>query len=107
MERLNRIIGYIKPRGNESINDEQKEVLPTEKDVESLDIDGFLKLQKEKSIKIVDWVNSHKKFKWGMMCDEVGVDKANFHRILKSDNPSIRAEYLSKIEGVLKQYGYK
>lgn len=113
---LNRQIGYIKPKVN---NTTPKEVAPLPKLTKeikenvhkatevSVDILKILEVQKTKSLKIVKWINGHKKFKWGTMCLELGIDKGNFQRVLKSNAPEIKLELIPKIEENLKQYGYE
>lgn len=59
-----------------------------------------------KSPKITKWINDHPLFKWGTMCDSLGIDKGNFHRILNSKEPKIKIELISPIENILKDYGY-
>ena len=63
-------------------------------------------LIKRKSLKIVNWINERKEFKWGAMCKEIGIDKSNFFRVLNSQEPEIKLEFIPKIEAVLKKYGY-
>lgn len=56
--------------------------------------------------KIVKWINVHPEFKWGVMCDKIGIDKGNFHRTLKSNTPKIKIEFIPQIETFLTNYGY-
>ena len=55
---------------------------------------------------IVEWIKAHPWIAWGRMCIELGLDKGNFKRTMDSENPSIKAEIIIKIETGLKNYGY-
>ncbi len=59
-----------------------------------------------KATKIIKWIIDHPEFKWSVMCSKLGLDKGNFQRTLKSDNPKIKIEFISKIEDFLINYGY-
>jgi hypothetical protein len=119
MERkLNRTIGYVRPETRKTVLEEpatpKVENKLTEEIKESVhqataaqvNIEQILATQKIKSLKIVKWINGHKKFKWGAMCLELGIDKGNFQRTLKSNEPEIKLEHIHKIEENLKPYGY-
>lgn len=56
---------------------------------------------------VVKWINSHKLFKWGGMCAQLGLDRRKFSPVLKSKAPSIEPEMLAKIVGVLREYGFQ
>lgn len=56
--------------------------------------------------KIVKWIKDHPEFKWGVMCNKIGIDKGNFQRMLKSDSPKIKIEFIPQIETFLTNYGY-
>lgn len=55
---------------------------------------------------VVNWINSHKYFKWSPMCLKIGLDKSNFKRILESPDPVIPDKYLKDIIAIIKDYGY-
>jgi len=114
-KKLSRTIGYVKPE----LRDEPKKAKVEKPVLEQMDdavksetasilkMSELIAIQNNKSKKIVKWINSHKKFKWGLMCDEVGMDRGNFQRLLKSDEPTIKVDFIDKIEENLKQYGYE
>ena len=56
---------------------------------------------------ILEWINTHSKFKWSTMCLELGIDKGNFQRMLKSGKLSLSKEKIKLIELQLKKYGYE
>jgi hypothetical protein len=99
--KLNRQIGYVKQNGN----DEIKSIELTKSN--EIKIDELPNLIKLKSKKIIGWINSHPAIKWSLICKDVGIDKGNFHKILKSENPSIKIENIIKLEKELKKYGYE
>lgn len=100
-KKLKRQIGYIP---SSVIKPVEKKLTETKDTV--TDIVELLKNEKKKAVKIVEWINSHKEFKWGGMCSELKIDRGNFQRILKSKSPSIKIEHVSKIESFLTKYGY-
>lgn len=59
-----------------------------------------------KLIEIIEWIKSHPLFKWALMCDEIGFDRGNFHRVLNSKSPTMKADFIPKMIKVLKKYGY-
>ena len=95
--KLNRQIGYTK--GSE---DRIEAILNEPTIIE--EIPNFIKL---KSQKITSWIKSHPAIKWSFICKIVGIDKGNFQKILKSENPSIKIENIIKLEKELKKYGYE
>jgi len=103
-KKLKRVIGF---KRNE-IKIEPKHEKEQVQDIHSIsiDIDAVLSEQLKKSIKITKWINSHPEFKWGVMCNKVGIDKGNFQRTLKTQEPKIKIEFISKIVDFLKNYGY-
>ena len=56
---------------------------------------------------VISWINSHPMFKYSVMCDEIGIDKARFCRTLQSKNAVIKPEIVAKIEAVIKRYGFR
>jgi hypothetical protein len=111
MDKPKRQIGYIKPELRDGIKKESfiDKITPFVEETSGamVKISHLIHLQNSKSKKIVDWIKNHKKFKWGLMCDEVGMDRGNFQRLLKAEEPTIKVEFIDKIEENLKQYGYK
>ena len=99
--KLNRQIGYIKQEP-----DLDMKIMQDEKQ-DNLVIDDVPDLIKNKSKKITTWINSHPAIKWSLVCKNVGIDKGNFQKILKSENPSIKIENIIKLEKELKKYGYE
>lgn len=97
MQTTNRIIGYIKPKETEII---KKEVSI------AINISDLINAEYAKIEKIKHWLNTHKMFKYTMMCKKIGIDKGNFKRELDKLNPKIKIELISKIENELKNYGY-
>ena len=102
-KKLKRVIGF-KP--NQSIPKTTENVTQNLEESKSADIDALISDYLKKANKIVGWINSHPAFKWGLMCNKIGVDKGNFQRTLKSKDPKIKVEFISKIEDFLKNYGY-
>lgn len=110
---LNRVIGYIKPKAQPEVKPAIKksiieEAIPY---VESASkamfkMQDMIENEKNKPIKIVTWLKDHPYFKWGAMCRDLGIDKGNFQRVLKSDLPNIKPELIVKIEAVLRNYGF-
>lgn len=99
--RLNRQIGYIKPKENIGVKNFE------EKKSEQIGIDELPNLIKTKSKKITTWIKSHPAIKWSLICKNIGIDKGNFQKTLKSENPSIKIENIIKLEKELKKYGYE
>lgn len=60
---------------------------------------------KEKDI--VEWINSHNKFKWSKMCLEIGIDKGNFQRMLKNGKITLPEEKIKQIKQSISEYGWK
>lgn len=96
--KLNRQIGYVK----EELTKNSKEG-----NVSQIEISEIPNLIKVKSKKITDWIKSRPAIKWTIICEMVNIDKGNFHRILKSENPKIKIEDIIKLEKELKKYGYE
>lgn len=82
-----RQIGYIKPKEIELIKNDFKYNLEKEDD-------------------IINWINKHDKFKWSKMCLEIGIDKSNFQRMLKSGKINLSNDKIKLIQLKLKEYGY-
>ena len=101
MMKLNRQIGYV---GSESKIDAK---VIQEKKSEQIVIDDIPLLINTKSKKIISWIKSHPAIKWSLICKNVGIDKGNFQRILKSEKPNIKIEHIIKLEKELKKYGYE
>jgi len=111
-KKLKRVIGYIpsttsirpvvEKKQSEPKRDAITEVLAENK----VDISDIPKVVKFKSKQIVNWIEGHKEFKWSAMCKELKIDKSNFQRVIKSDTPEIKIDYIPKIENFLKRYGY-
>lgn len=99
--KLNRQIGYVKPKESDEIKAIE---LPKSNEIKIDELPNLIRL---KSKKIVSWINSHPAIKWSLICKNVGIDKGNFHKILKSDKPSIKIENIVKLEKELKKYGYE
>lgn len=72
----------------------------------TVNISEVISVELGKVEKIVKWINEHPEFKWGVMCNKIGIDKGNFQRTLKSDTPKIKIEFIPKIETFLINYGY-
>ena len=96
--KLNRQIGYVKEELKKDLKGEG---------ISKIEINEIPNLIKVKSKKITDWIKSHPAIKWTIICEMVNIDKGNFHRILKSENPKIKIEDIIKLEKELKQYGYE
>lgn len=98
--KINRQIGYVK----------EKEVIETiqsnSNELGQIKIEDLPEIIKTKSKKITDWIKSHPAIKWSLICKNVGIDKGNFQKVLKSDSPSIKIENIIKLEKELKKYGY-
>jgi len=82
MEKLSRQIGFVKPK-NAEFNPSVKEQ------------------------DIVDWINTHNKFKWSKMCLEIGIDKGNFQRMLKKGKITLSDEKIKQIKLSIGEYGWK
>lgn len=61
----------------------------------------------DKSNEIKAWFKEHPFFKIAPLCSAIGLDKGNFTRIINSANQHIPEKHISKIEEVLKNYGYQ
>jgi len=117
MEPLKRKIGYLKPQAvkknteSGSITFNAGTLIVKDKNLaeglRSLPICMKNLTEKESSKKIVTWVKDHPLFKWGAMCAKLKIDKGNFQRTLNSKNPNIKPDIISKIEEVLREYGYQ
>lgn len=102
-KKLNRVILFQKKAFDNTPKEKQKEgnqIPPdlnkeyTRKTVPNIDL-------------MINWINSHPFFKWSAMCKEIGIDKGNFQRILKSkSSPKISQEKVDKILIIIKKYGY-
>lgn len=55
---------------------------------------------------VVAWINDHPGFKWGWMCDQIGLNKGNFGVTLKSEAPKIKPGMVLKMVSVIKDYGF-
>lgn len=55
---------------------------------------------------LIAWIQKHPLFKWGTMCQQIGIDKANFKRTMESEEQVIKPEIASKIEAILRLYGF-
>jgi hypothetical protein len=99
--KLNRQIGYLKAAENDETS------LLDQQNLDEVKIDELQNLIKLKSKKITSWINSHPAIKWSLICKDVGIDKGNFHKILKSAIPLIKIENILKLEKELKKYGYQ
>lgn len=51
------------------------------------------------------WITAHPLFKWSAMCNQLGIDKGNFARLLKHGG-IIGQEQLKKIVKILCDYGF-
>lgn len=67
----------------------------------------IVNLRREKSGKIINWIKDRPSFKYSIMCDEVGIDRGNFSRLLRKKNAKITLELIAKIETYISKYGYK
>lgn len=114
-KKTTRVIGYVKPGLNTRVETPKKEkkikenVTETDtvvSEVKEPDLSILVDLQKTKSEKIVKWINSHREFKWGVMCTKLKIDRGNFQRTLKNEKPLIKVELIPQIENFLKTYGY-
>ena len=101
MDKLKREIVYKKQDTPES-KKETVESNPSEVDL--LQINNLIVT---KSRKIIEWIKSHPAIKWSVICDEAGINKSNFCKALKADNPKLKAENIIKLEKQLKKYGYE
>jgi len=111
MKPLERKIGYVKPKLTRISTFPKKEVVketPTVVNdmVESYTTDTVTISEDVNSKKIVKWINTHPKFKWGAMCKDLNMDRANFQKTLKATEPKIPVETILKIEQILIPYGY-
>lgn len=55
---------------------------------------------------VVNWIKNHPMFAWTRMCDEIGLDKGNFSRVL-AGKLQISPENLIKIKNILRRYGFE
>lgn len=62
---------------------------------------------KELLAHLLDWLDSHKAFKWTVMCKETGIDHGNFGRAMRMRNPSLPIEQIEKATAYMKEYGYR
>jgi len=113
-KKLKRIIGY-KP--NSSVQNKNKDTSPTHElktevpitnlaPTQEINVLDVITVELKKTEKVIKWINTHPEFKWGVMCNKIGIDKGNFQRTLKSANPKIKIEFIPKIIDFLKKYGY-
>lgn len=111
-KKLNRQIGY-KPGTSvpkkEEVSDFKKPVpkLPAAPEVDNRPERSSESINFADTKRIVSWLKSHPMFAWGRMCGVIGLNKGNFSSMLKSSKPYINPNTIPKIEGVLKEYGYK
>ena len=117
-KKLTRTIGYLKSTGKSQVSavepKEKKVDIKKEPPVEEEkkaevvkpDLGSLVEIQKTKSLKIVNWINGHEEFKWGVMCTKLDIDRGNFLRLLKQPAPTVKIELIPKIEAFLKNYGY-
>lgn len=108
-KKLNRQIGFVRGEAVDSKKTsvvEKKEVEVKKETDPVLNLSSVLELADKKSKKIVDWINGHEEFKWGVMCTKLEIDRGNFQRILKNPTLKIKFELIPKIELFLKKYGY-
>lgn len=111
-KKLKRVIGYVPDKATVKFSKKEEPVLEQmanavkEETVTKVNITYFIEAELGKAKKIVNWINGHKEFKWGVMCTKLGIDRGNFQRTLKSPEPNIKIEFISKIEEFLKSYGY-
>jgi hypothetical protein len=107
---LSRKIGYVKPAAKKSIPAKKStEVVKTKPQKPVKQAPAVEEAKKETdalSEKIVSWLNSHPLFKSGGLALQLGLDKNNFYRTMRSERPKISPEIASKIEEVIKNYGY-
>lgn len=106
MKRLTRTIGYVKPELRKDVVEPKSESPKEEPKTTEPDLAIMSEMQKSKSLKITKWINSRKGFKWGVMCTELKIDRGNFQRTLKKEQPIIKAELIPEIEKFLETYGY-
>lgn len=112
-KKLNRVIGYIPNKVATKVFKKEEPVLEQmandskDETVAKVNIAVLIEAELGKAKKIVNWINGHKEFKWGAMCTKLGIDRGNFQRTLKSAEPTIKIEFIGKIEDFLKKYGYK
>ncbi len=99
--KINRQIGYIKEKEVVEIKDSN------DNELGQIKIDDLPEIIKTKSKKITSWIKSHPAIKWSLICKNVGIDKGNFQKVLKSESPSIKIENIVKLEKELKKYGYE
>ncbi len=111
-KKLNRTIGY-KPNKSVTVSKSESpkkepsvSETPKENSSEPINVLAIIEAEKAKAKKIVQWINDHKEFKWGGMCTKLKIDRGNFQRVLKSDEPSIKVENIILIEEFLTEYGY-
>jgi hypothetical protein len=56
---------------------------------------------------VVDWLKSHKYFKWTKLCTDIEIDPANFQKTMNKEPLVIPTFILDKMTAVMKQYGYQ
>lgn len=113
-KKMKRMIGYkpnpvlskVKKDTHPLASVPEEPIPPTQSAVATQNILEIISEELIKVDKIVKWINGHPEFKWGVMCDKIGIDKGNFHRTLKSNTPKIKIEYIAPIEDFIKNYGY-
>lgn len=107
---LKRKIGFVKPAAKNSAPAKKRtEVVKTkpQKTVKLAPaVEEVKKGADDLSEKIVSWLNSHPLFKSGGLALQLGLDKNNFYRTMRSERPKISPEIASKIEAIIKNYGY-
>lgn len=103
-KKMKRIIGYT----GEPLASVRKKVAAPVVEIKEVPVGvpAIIAGELSKVKKITEWINSHPEFKWGVMCNKIGIDKGNFQRTLKSEDPKIKIEFIGKIEDFLKEYGY-
>lgn len=106
MKRLARTIGYVKPELRKGDLQPEIESPKGEPNNSKPNLLELVEIQKAKSLKIAKWINEHKEFKWGLMCTDLKIDRGNFQRTLKKEQPIIKVELIPEIEKFLKTYGY-
>lgn len=56
---------------------------------------------------IVKWLNEHPYLSQNALCKEVGIDRGNFFRTVKTGLPALREDVIKKIVKVISRYGFK
>ena len=65
------------------------------------------KMEPATAEEVISWINDHPMFKYSAMCEEIGMDKGRFCKILKAEKPSLKPEVVAKIQAVIKEYGFR